>query len=243
MTPARVAVVLGVLAVGLIAMGQAAAQPIQWASWNPWAPDAGGEGEAPQDTTPGGIFEDFTRWADHLQSELLPMPTVLYTAEANRRAFLSMIAEAEGTERAGGYACLYGSTPSRKRTFSSFADHPRIAQRISATDSRWTSAAGRYQFMAVSPIPTGGSTRVDTWDRIKRRLSLPDFGPQSQDLAALELIREAGALADVDAGRVIEAARKCRGIWASLPGAGYNQPERGEQFVTAQYLKAGGTLA
>ena len=240
MTPgARVAVVLGVAALAVLAVGAASQQAPSW------VPVIGGPDEVPQDTSTGFV-DGFTRWTEALYFEVDSMPQPDFSADhaqANRRAFLAMIAACEGTDRAGGYACLYGSTPSRPRTCSSVADHPRKAQRISDSDPRWTTAAGRYQFMAVSPLPTGGSTRVDTWDRIKRKLSLPDFSPASQDAAALELIREAGALADVDAGRVLVAARKCRGIWASLPGAGYNQPERGESFVMAQYQAAGGAVA
>jgi lysozyme len=52
-----------------------------------------------------------------------------------------------------------------------------------------STAAGAYQFLA------------STWDDLKRKLNLPDFGPHSQDLAAQELIRERHALADVADGR------------------------------------------
>jgi lysozyme len=94
----------------------------------------------------------------------------------------------------------------------------------------YSTAAGRYQFLAR------------TWDTLKRRLNLPDFGPDSQDAAALELIRERGALSDVQAGRVAVAVGKVQKIWASLPGAGYSQPERSINQLTAAYVRAGGTL-
>lgn len=148
-------------------------------------------------------------------------------AAANVRAFLDMIAYAEGTGGPTGYRMMFGGG-----LFDSFADHPR--QFFSFTNSRGqvlrTSAAGRYQFLSR------------TWDTLKARLSLPDFGPSSQDAAAIELIRERGALPDVQAGRVVEAVAKVRPIWASLPGAGYAQPERSINSLVAMYQASGGTM-
>lgn len=187
---------------------------------------------------------DFAAWADQLSEEFMPPAPTDLSSEANRRAWLLTLQACEGTLQAGGYRALYGSRPGALRLFDSFADHPRIASRISLADSRYTSAAGAYQAMAVSPIPGGGSTRVNTWDRIKSKLALPDFSPASQDAFALELTRECGALADVDAGRVLEAARKCKSQWASLPGANYaGQGMRSPDFIVAAYRENGGELA
>lgn len=198
----------------------------------------------PPEDSPGLELPDFQAWTDQLTEEFMPPAPADLSNPSNRAAFLRMLQASEGTLNAGGYAALYGSTPSRPRTFDSFADHPRIATRISLTDTRYTSAAGAYQFMAVSPIPGGGMTRVNTWDRLKSRLGLPDFSPASQDAAALELIRECGALADVDAGRVLDAARKCRAQWASLPGANYaGQGMRSPDYLVAAFRDGGGVLA
>lgn len=175
----------------------------------------------------------------------LSAPVDTDTADANVRAFLAMIRVAEGTADANGYRALFGHRPSRPRLFDGWADHPRVAQQFTDKAGRrlWTSAAGAYQFMAVSPIPTGGSTKVNTWDRLQAKLQLPDFSPASQDLAALELVREAGALADVRAGRFADAVAKVRRIWASLPGAGYDQAERALEDLELAFVNAGGTLA
>jgi lysozyme len=144
----------------------------------------------------------------------------------NQSAFLDMIAFAEGTNGPNGYRTLFGGG-----LFDSFDDHPR--QFKSFTNRRGetlkTSAAGRYQFLSR------------TWDALAKRLALPDFGPQSQDAAALELIRERGALNDVRAGRTEQAIAKCAPVWASLPGAGYAQPERQLSVLVAQYRAAGGS--
>lgn len=164
---------------------------------------------------------------------------------ANERAFLRMIRVAEGTSGPLGYQALFGHTDRNPKVFASWADHPRIASQF--TDAKrgrlWTSAAGAFQAMAVSPIPGGGSTRVDTWDRIKRRHNLTDFSPANQDRFALALIDEAGALLDVQHGRFDTAVSKVRKIWASLPGAGYGQPERNLAALRTAYVQAGGTLA
>lgn len=171
-------------------------------------------------------------------------------ADRNVSAFLAMIRRAEGTEGPNAYRTLFGhglyyGVDGIPDTFDDFADHPRIAQQFTdkAGKKLWTTAAGAYQFLAVSPIPTGGRTRVDTWDRLQRRLQLPDFGPDSQDRAAIALIDEAGALADVQLGRFESAVTKCRRIWASLPGAGHNQPERTADYIRSAYVAAGGTFA
>jgi muramidase (phage lysozyme) len=173
------------------------------------------------------------------------MQTDTDQAAGNRAAFLMMIRTAEGTADANGYRALFGHTPRRPKLFQDFSDHPRIAASFTDKAGRtlYTTAAGAYQFLAVSPLPNGKTTRVDTWDRLKRKLSLPDFGPESQDAAALELIREAGALADVEAGRFDTAVSKIRRIWASMPGAGYAQPEKDRESLAAVYQANGGTFA
>lgn len=149
-------------------------------------------------------------------------------ARMNERAFLDMIAYAEGTSAPEGYRMMFGGG-----LFNSYADHPRVLHDFTNKVGQRlkTSAAGRYQFLAR------------TWDELQRKLDLPDFGPASQDAAALELIRQRGALADVRAGRVAEAVRKVAPIWASLPGAGYNQPERKLTQLLQAYTAGGGAIS
>lgn len=202
--------------------------------------DAGQGGATDEDDTEQltSVFEDMkinitpSTWAPAAVDDL--------TASVNQRAFLETIKYAEGV-RPGidGYRTLFGGA-----LFDGFADHPRIAKQFTDRAGRklWTSAAGAYQFMAVSPLPGGGSTRVNTWDVLQRRLGLPDFGPASQDRAALELVRERGALADVQAGRIVQAIQKCAPVWASLPGAGYAQQERKINTLLTAYANSGGNL-
>lgn len=153
------------------------------------------------------------------------------SAPDNERAFLDMIAAAEGTNGPSGYSAMFGY-PAAGRLAPNLDDHPRQYFRFTDKLGRQlkTSAAGRYQFL------------VKTWDTLAKRLGLPDFGEASQDAAALELIRERGALGDVRAGRIEQAIRKISPIWASLPGAGYAQPERKISYLLTSYANSGGTF-
>ena len=118
---------------------------------------------------------------------------------ANVQAFLRLIRRGEGTADAGGYSRLVGGG-----SFSGWADHPRRLVKIERLGISST-AAGAYQILSR------------TWDMVKMQAGLDDFSPASQDLAAVQLIRNRGALADVLAGRIEAALRKCSWEWASLP--------------------------
>ncbi len=146
-------------------------------------------------------------------------------AGGNVCAFLDMIAWSEGVHLYGGddgYNVIVGG-----KTFDSYEKHPKVY--VPLTRYKVTSsAAGRYQFL------------WKTWQALELKLNLPDFGPVSQDRAAIELIRERKALLDVREGNIIAAIQKCRPIWASLPGAGYGQREHKMTDLLREYSKAGG---
>ncbi len=145
----------------------------------------------------------------------------------NRKAFLDMIARAEGTPLVGdqdGYNVMVGN-----ELFHDYSDHPRKVVWIPRLKISST-AAGRYQLLSRY------------WDHYKKNLSLPDFGPASQDAVALQQIRECRALDDVDAGRFAAAVRKVNRIWASLPGSPYGQAKLDLPTVLKYYIDAGGKL-
>lgn len=127
----------------------------------------------------------------------------------NLKAFLSLIAFSEGTIGKGnnGYNVIVGG-----KLFNVYGDHPRKSVWI-ARIKKFSTAAGRYQILERF------------YDAYKKILDLPDFGPESQDKIAIQLIRECKALEDIEAGRIREAITKCRSRWASFPGAGYDQHE------------------
>lgn len=116
------------------------------------------------------------------------------------KAFLDTIAAAEGTATPDGYRTQYTGTK-----FASFSDHPREMKCGRRYGKKLCSdAAGRYQFLST------------TWDRFAKKFGVNDFSPQNQDLVAIELIREQGALGDIEAGRWSSAVKKLADIWPSF---------------------------
>lgn len=138
-----------------------------------------------------------------------------YTKDQRVRRFLDAIGSAEGTDT-HGYNTAFGGGK-----LESLADHPRQLYDFTQTDGtpNKTSAAGRYQFLQ------------NTWDDVAKSLNLPDFGPASQDIAAVELLRRNGALPAVLAGDYDTAIQKSGGTWASLPSSPYAQPKRTAGFM------------
>lgn len=150
----------------------------------------------------------------------------------NLKAFLDMLAYSEGTDhprqrtRDRGYDVIVGGS-----LMDGYADHPRKVVDLPKLNIKST-AAGRYQILSRF------------WDHYRRQLRLAGgFTPANQDKVAIQLIGECNALADIEAGRIADAIRKCRSRWASLPGAGYGQHEHKLDTLIAQYSKAGGVVA
>ena len=167
--------------------------------------------------------------------------TAIINTDANVRAFLESIARAEGT---AGQADPYRVCYAYRWTIKNLADHPAITgewkgEKLSDAlcagaglgPGCVSTAAGKYQI-------TKG-----TWSTLKKRLGLTDFAPASQDAAAIELLRESGALYAAQTGDLATAVAKARKTWASLPGAGYGQPERSFAWLQNQFTNAGGVLA
>jgi muramidase (phage lysozyme) len=156
-------------------------------------------------------------------------------------AFLDMIAASEIGDYLlahsdDGYNILVGShgplthngqpVPANVMTFPSYATHPDILN--AALDS---TAAGRYQLL-------------NRWYvAYARMLNLSDFSPLSQDLIAIQQIRERRAIPLILAGQIAAAISACSNIWASLPGNAYGQHQNAVSMLTAAYQAAGGTLA
>ena len=148
----------------------------------------------------------------------------------NVLAFLDMLAYSEGTDNGRqptkdeGYDVLVGG-----QLFSDYSKHPNKLVHLNASLS--STAAGRYQILARF------------WRVYQQRLHLPDFGPVSQDLYAINQLKEQGAYGRIQAGEFEKAVLRVKNIWASLPGAGYNQHEQSMDVLRDVYLKAGGTIA
>jgi muramidase (phage lysozyme) len=154
----------------------------------------------------------------------------------NMAAFLDMLAWSEGTSTnpataCDGYDVIVTGRDGRAEIFSDFSAHPFANGRSSKViNSRGltSNASGRYQFM------------LRDYKHYKTLLKLPDFGPLSQDKWAVQLIKERGAIPDIGVGNLRKAITRCSNIWASLPGAGYGQPEHKFEALRAQYLLNGG---
>uniref|UniRef100_UPI003EB80DA0 glycoside hydrolase family 24 protein n=1 Tax=Stenotrophomonas maltophilia TaxID=40324 RepID=UPI003EB80DA0 len=116
----------------------------------------------------------------------------------NTVAFLDMLAWSEGTDNGkqatkdDGYDVIVGG-----QLFKSYDDHPRVLVDLPKLKIQST-AAGRYQLLRRY------------YDAYKKTLGLKDFSPLSQDLIALQQIRERRALPTPNAPR--SGAARAR-IW------------------------------
>jgi spore coat assembly protein SafA len=130
------------------------------------------------------------------------------------RAFLDTIGFAEGTGK--NYGKLVNGTVISSKTnpslvgqknvsITDLSRHPdtlvRVAPGLNST------AAGRYQFL------------TSTWNGVAGRLGLKDFSARSQDLAAVQLMKDRGMIAPLLKGDVKGAIIKGAPEWASLPQA------------------------
>lgn len=128
----------------------------------------------------------------------------------NVRKFLDLISYTEGTQ-GNGYRTAFGGGK-----LSHLNDHPRYLKSFRQTDgkSNKTSAAGRYQFVSK------------TWDGVARQYGLRDFSPHNQDLGAVALLFQRGAIPALLKGDYQTAIRKTGDEWASLPSSNYKQNKR-----------------
>lgn len=119
-----------------------------------------------------------------------------------------------GPESRGRYNVRFGG-----KTFSDYTDHPRTGREITRGPNKGkvSTAAGRYQITQT------------TWDTvIQPALNLPDFSPESQDIAAWYLAqkdykrkRGSDLLADLRSGdpdTLAQIGKSLSGTWTSLPG-------------------------
>lgn len=165
----------------------------------------------------------------------------------NRRAFLDMIAVSEGTSTSpatqnGGYDVIVTGIDGVPEIFTNYGNHPFANGRPSKlinSHGLTSNASGKYQFM------------LHDWAHYRDELNLHDgtlfpdgpFSPAAQDAWALQLIRERSALPLIDGGNFAEAVARVSNLWASLPGADYDQHENAIAALQQAYVNAGGTLA
>ncbi len=163
-----------------------------------------------------------------------------YAQDANVLAFLRAIRLGEShPDLDEAYTALFGWKPGNGQVFSDFTAHPNVrtfekydGQFVKNGKIDFTTAAGAYQILK------------STWDGLQRKYPwLRTFSPDSQDLAAICLIHDRGAIDDVLAGRIVQAIGKLGDEWASLPSATVGQPTVALGKVLGVYTRHGGHLA
>lgn len=158
--------------------------------------------------------------------------------DGNRAAFLYMLRVSEGTAGERGYNTQVGYT-----YFDDFSTHPALAGWRGLPLSAEMCAGAGLGPGCVSTAAGAYQITKPTYKRVAANLGISDFSPGAQDAIAIELIREKGALVDIDNGNFADAVYKVRKVWASLPGAGYGQGERNLATLQDAFVSAGGVLA
>ena len=129
----------------------------------------------------------------------------------NVSKFLNFLGNAEDAD----YNTIVGGG-----SFSDFSKHPGV---VGTTTSEGPStAAGKYQITHT------------TYKTYADKLGITDFSPESQDKIALELIKDKGAMKDVESGNYDAAIKKLGSTWASLPSSPYKQGKRSQEWVNDQ---------
>lgn len=154
-----------------------------------------------------------------------------YLTNPNVQAFLGMLRDAEGTaneaDESAAYRTRFGGRVDPDLDLNSAPTFER--KKFTQTDGKVnsSSATGAYQFMPK------------TWNGLQKQYGFTDFSPRTQDLAAIALLKQNGALKHIVAGDFDTALKKAGGTWASLPTSPYKQHKRSNEFVAnslAKYL-------
>ena len=128
--------------------------------------------------------------------------------DPNVKAFLDVLAKPES---GGRYNVSVGG-----KTFTDMSKHPEMYNAELNSD-----AAGRYQFLST------------TYKPIARRLGLKDFSPQSQDLAAVQYLKDLGVLDEIQSGdpkKIEDAKRRLqKSTWTGLRK--YSDGEASKYFL------------
>ena len=137
--------------------------------------------------------------------------------DPNVKAFLDTLANVES---GGQYNVSVGGAK-----FSDMSKHPEMYNAELGSD-----AAGRYQFIST------------TFKPIAQRLGLNDFSPKSQDLAAVQYLKDLGVLDEImtgDKAKIEDVIRRLKGSkWTGLKrygsGQGFEYFQRRKQIYGTQ---------
>jgi muramidase (phage lysozyme) len=137
-----------------------------------------------------------------------------YLDNPNVRAILDLVANTEGTDKAHGYNTLVGG-----KKINDLSKHPNVVG-LKTKDGAST-ASGRYQITGT------------TFRGLVKQYGFSDFSPQTQDLAAIALLKEKGALNDILTGKFTSALGKIKDTWVSLP----NSTTKNQREVSTNYVR------
>lgn len=148
-----------------------------------------------------------------------------YLENPNVQAFLGLIRDTEGTAKGADPYRVYGGSANNQMES---LDSPNFKKwSFTQTDGKKNSstASGAYQFLER------------TWNNVAKEHDLTDFSPHSQDLGAVALLQQNGALPYILNGDFDKAVQKSNKTWASLPGSPYSQHTRSMEYVNNSLQK------
>lgn len=190
---------------------------------HPNAPAGGGGPGHFKSAGPTGTNPDMDRWnrpgplGIHHESyedrvEARRHENEAYLRNSNVKAFLDAIAWAEG----GDYDLKYGGVKGRKNDATHITDYSLPPQ--PGVDGK-TTASGRYQINLANWTENG-----------KKKMGVSDFAPKTQDLIAVEGLRQVKALDAIISGDMESAITKASKTWNALP-----QGKDGANRVSGQH--------
>lgn len=162
------------------------------------------------------------------------------SSDKNVRAFLDTIAKCEGTYGKGdnGYNVLVGGGLFNNE----YKDHPLdyTKSAIHVRGELYSTAAGRYQIMRFNWF----GQKENPATGLKSMYSFTDFKPETQDRAAILLLKRRKAYDYIKEGKIKTALQTTTiyNEWASLPGNNFKQHKYSIDQVVKFYIESGGTL-
>nr|DAT95727.1 MAG TPA: lysozyme [Caudoviricetes sp.] len=148
-----------------------------------------------------------------------------YLEDKNVQAFLALIRDTEGTAKGADPYRVYGGSAKNQIKDLSKPDFKRWGFTQTDGKKNTSSASGAYQFLER------------TWNGLAKEYGLTDFSPRSQDLGAIALLKQSGALDSIVKGDFDTAVKKANRTWASLPGSPYAQHTRSNDYVAQSLAK------
>lgn len=148
-----------------------------------------------------------------------------YLEDKNVQAFLALIRDTEGTAKGADPYRVYGGSAKNQIKDLSKPDFKHWGFTQTDGKKNTSSASGAYQFLER------------TWNGLAKEYGLTDFSPRSQDLGAIALLKQSGALDSIVKGDFDTAVKKANRTWASLPGSPYAQHTRSNDYVAQSLAK------